>query len=266
MPVEFLLFIYFLTFTENMQDIDLFSLQKNIRETFPDKHIGFKKCRNGLIVVLEILGENNENRRAIRNMDHATMRCSKAYVLKIFDMIASNVAFSTALAIYDETFEYKVDQIVEPKEKFDTYLDRVSGSGIHYFRTLDPAFFWNYIPNDGLKKEWYDNGHLKDQYSLKDGKRDGPAKSWFDDGQLWEQIIYKDDVFHGLYESWYENGRKQNVATYNNGNLDGEYVTWHDNGVRERQCVYKNGQIDGYDVYYLGQGKIARFLNGVQVY
>ena len=124
------------------------------------QHIGYKKCHNGRIAVLEILGKNNEEREDIVDKSFAGMRCSMARVVRIYDMHDPELEYEEAFGIYNKCFKYTVGEVVEPVDEFDEDLNEVCSSGIHYFLREEPAYYWKYEPENGLCEGWYINGQI----------------------------------------------------------------------------------------------------------
>ena len=159
-------------------------LQKRQR-TEPEPNIGYKKAKEGFIVKLEILGENNEKRTDIRDPVHAKYRCSKAKVLDIFHY-KTNEKKESIGGIYNNNFIYKLNEIVETK--FNPNLESVCSEGIHYFKTLKQANFWrfnldNYI---GEFMEWYENGSPYYKCYINNGRYEGKHEIFNEDGKLWK--------------------------------------------------------------------------------
>ena len=229
------------------------------------KHIGYKKCRDGRIVVLEILEKHNEDRRDIVDKQFAKMRCSKARVIRIYNMHDQSIEYDEAYGIYDKTFKYTVGEVVEPVDEFDNYLDEVCGSGIHYFLTEEPAYYWKYKPENGPYESWNSNGQMWMRYTYKNGKPDGLYESWQSNGLMDTRYTYKNGELDGLWESWYENGKMSVRCTYKNGEFDGLYESRYSNGQMRVRCTYKNGKLDGPSESWYLNGQIWKrctFKNG----
>jgi len=45
---------------------------------------------------------------------------------------------------------------------------------------------------DGIRKDWYKNGQLKNERTYKNGELDGVWKVYLEDGQLKEEKTFKD--------------------------------------------------------------------------
>ena len=112
----------------------------NIPITCPEEgsFIGFKKCRNNLIVKLEIPAD------ALRcSATGRKCRCSKAKVLSITNADGSDVGTDTVASKYDESFIYKVGEMVEV-HNFNTDRWRECSAGIHFFITRQEAVEYRY--------------------------------------------------------------------------------------------------------------------------
>ena len=201
------------------------------------RHIGYKKCQNGRIVVLEILGKNNENRKDIVDKRFAKMRCSRARVIGIYDMHDPEIECEEAFGIRDKSFKYIVGEIVEPVDEFDEDLNVVCASGIHYFLREEVAYYWEYVPENGLYESWYENGQMWKRCTYLNGKFDGLYEVWYGNSQMHIRSTYLNGKFDGLYESWCENGQIKTRCTYKNGYPHGLYKSWYKTGKMSERCT-----------------------------
>ena len=222
------------------------------------QHIGYKKCRDGRIVVLEILGEHNKDRESVVNEQFAKIRCSRARVIEIYNMHDPEIKYEEAFGIYDKAFKYTVGEVVEPINKFKKNRNIVCASGIHYFLTEEPAYYWKYEPKNDLYKSWHENGQMWERSTYKNGKRDGLYEAWYSNGRALKRCTYENEKPNGLYESWHSNGKMSGRRTYENGEIDGLCESWHPNGQILNRCTYKNGKKDGlYELWY-ANGQMAK--------
>jgi hypothetical protein len=118
------------------------------------RHV-FKKCismnnNHPCILMLEKPIDDflcNESRRWVTKYDMAKFRCNGLTVSIIYDSVENVTLDEIWHRNYncDIVTQYKVDKFVNPNG-FDCNLDRVCGTGIHYFRTLEAAesysFYW----------------------------------------------------------------------------------------------------------------------------
>ena len=226
-------------------------------------HIGYKKIQDGYIVKMRIDGKNNELRDGVKrqNANCAKNRCSKAFVLDIYHM-NDKKKIDSGYGLRDKNFSYKVGEYVEV-DNYDDDLTKVCSTGIHYFLSEEPAFFWkiDFSNYSGESKLYYDNGQLWCQLFYKDGELHGERKEYYENGQLSRQYFYKNGLLHGEYKEYYENGQLWCQSFYKDGKLDGEYKWYYGNGQLRCQRFYKDGLPHGeYKEYYEnGQLMCQRF-------
>ena len=86
--------------------------------------------------------------------------------------------------------------------------------------------------DNGILREYHDNGNLYIEYNYKDGKR------------------------HGEQKRWYENGKVEIIYYYNMGKLEGKQSKWHKNGTIKSELIYKNDKLNGISKEWLSSGKL----------
>ena len=89
--------------------------------------IGYKKCRGGLIVELEIPEDALRSSATTRKC-----RCSKAKVVSITNLDGSKAECTETTSNRDHSFVYKVGETVEVPN-FDTNRFNECSTGIHFF-------------------------------------------------------------------------------------------------------------------------------------
>ena len=112
----------------------------NIPITCPEEgsFIGFKKCKNNLIVKLEIPEDALRSSATTRKC-----RCSKAKVLSVTNVDGSDASTDTAASKHDNNFIYKVGETVEVPN-FNTDRWNECSAGIHFFITRQEAVEYGY--------------------------------------------------------------------------------------------------------------------------
>ena len=95
--------------------------------------IGYKKCRDNLIVKLEIPEDALRSSATTRKC-----RCSKTRVLSITNLNGSDVNVEYAVSKKDSGFLYKVGEVVSVDD-FDTDRWNECSTGIHFFMTREEA-------------------------------------------------------------------------------------------------------------------------------
>ena len=100
--------------------------------------IGYKKCRNNLIVELEIPED------AYRcSATSKKCRCSKAKVLSITNLDGSESTSNVAVSKYDSSFVYRIGETVEVTD-FDQNRWNECSTGIHFFMNRKDAVKYVY--------------------------------------------------------------------------------------------------------------------------
>ena len=100
--------------------------------------IGYKKCRNDLIVELEIPED------AYRcSATSKKCRCSKAKVLSITNLGGSESKSDVAVSKYDSSFVYRIGKTVEVTD-FDQNRWNECSTGIHFFMNREDAVKYVY--------------------------------------------------------------------------------------------------------------------------
>jgi len=229
---------------------------------------GFKKLRDNLIAELEILGENNEQRKGAIVKETAKYRCSKAKVLSITDI--KGKSYEKGYSIYDSNFLYEVGKVIQTK--YDPDIEEVCSEGIHYFKIKKCALTYEtMVPGDftGKWELWYDNGLLRSETYFKNGIYDISHTEWYENGRIEEKTYYVNGKKHGVYETWYGNGQLRKRMHYENGIINGFAESWYENGQLRSQDPYVNGRANGLFSEWYENGQLryryiytSDFMNG----
>lgn len=212
----------------------LCELIEQFRLKFNNEYV-YKACLSRYIVVMEKLADTitNESRKGINNevinTDTAKFRADKLRVVLIIDLkdgttttttitnrFIHNPSYFMNTLPYIFTTEYEVGSIALPNH-FERDLDIVCGGGIHYFRTVEPAFFYNRYTHKSFTGVW---------------------KKWTCDGMLFKQQTYIDGLRNGQSESWYMNGQPKIRCNYIDGVKSDPVEEWHSDGTQKfNQCL-----------------------------
>ena len=108
------------------------------------------------------------------------------------------------------------------------------------------------IIEDGLLREYYDNGNILLEYNFQNGKKNGEQKKWYDNKQLSIKYNYINGNLNGLQKKWYRNGQIKSEVNYINNTLDGITKHWYSNGQLKFVKKYKIGTLietlENYDI------------------
>ena len=74
---------------------------------------------------------------------------------------------------------------------------------------------------NNINTMYYDNGDVKEEETLKDGKREGVFKSYYAGGQVKSVGYYRAGKRDGLFKKFYENGQLMFKAQYRAGAIEG---------------------------------------------
>lgn len=147
----------------------------------------YKSCSWAHIVVMEKLHDTqtNESRADVVNKNTAKFQADKLKVLLIISLKDGSTDATDIVNMFSDrygsyTTHYIVGSIVKPNS-YDNRINVVCTNGIHYFRSLEAAYFYN-MPSmriqNGMYKQWYDNGGLSIQCNVVDG-------NWYVLHEIW---------------------------------------------------------------------------------
>ncbi len=105
-------------------------------------------------------------------------------------------------------------------------------------------------PFTGLYREYYDNGQVKQDMILVNGKIDGQATLWYRSGTIKEIRMFKAGLRDGLWISFNEMEKKTGEASYKDDQKEGHWRIWDDNGVLRYEMYYRKGQKAGLWIMY----------------
>lgn len=148
----------------------------------------YKELSDEWIVVLRKLPDTktNESRDGVVNPLCAKFRADKLFCVKIINALTlkdtsevTNIYTTYGFYPYNIYTKYIVGKVVVP-DGFDTNLDRICTKGIHYFNSLEPAFYYMSMPPDyiGSWKEFTDSGELFMAGKCVNGHKTGYWEKW----------------------------------------------------------------------------------------
>ena len=82
-------------------------------------------------------------------------------------------------------------------------------------------------PYTGRYTEFYDDGMLKMELFLKDGRPEGTYVIYYPDGKIAEVRSYYHGIFHGEWRTYNEAGQLTGIASYKDGQKDGPWRVWN---------------------------------------
>lgn len=98
-------------------------------------------------------------------------------------------------------------------------------------------------PYSGKFVNYYQNGQIEQEGSLKNGLLDRNYTSYYPNGQMRVQSSYKIGVPHGKLTAFYENGEKKCELNYKDGNFDGNNIVYATFFNPKYEVIFKDGRI-----------------------
>ena len=83
---------------------------------------------------------------------------------------------------------------------------------------------------DGLHKDYYDNGQIEAQVEYKSGKMNGQSNYYYESGELQSEGMFKDDNREGVWKGYHKNGKLRKMCEFKNGELSSLEEEWDENG------------------------------------
>jgi antitoxin component YwqK of YwqJK toxin-antitoxin module len=96
---------------------------------------------------------------------------------------------------------------------------------------------------EGIHKEWFRSGNVKDEITYLKGQKEGGFKYWDDKGQLLKEGYYKSNKLEGLVKEWYHNGNIKLEVRYKKGEMHGLRTEWYKSGHKWSEQQMENGYV-----------------------
>ena len=118
----------------------------------------------------------------------------------------------------------------------------------------------------GLLKAYYQNGNVRKEGYYSYGKENGLFKEYNEDGVINFEYYMKDGEMNGAFKTYYENGQVKKLGDSFNGKENGNFKEYTENGVLEVTYTMVNDKFNGLLIEY-ENGKISKkinYLNGIK--
>jgi len=253
----------------------------------------YKRCSDDFIVILKKIDRTitNETRNSVFDSRYAKFRGDCFYVERIFDSQNPNNETSVAYGVND--FEYIVKKIVAVSD-FNPMINEICTTGIHYFKDIRGAYFYN-LPNSlllknmmpvnysGVWKLFDPNGRLYYKCNFVKGMKYGKEIKYFIrnlvelkceyiNDTLIYKCNYKNGKKHGVEIKWYVDQEKTNMSVtafchnaliglkykcdYVEGIKHGKEEHYYKNGILKHCCEYVNGNKNGAETEWYDNGQM----------
>ena len=98
-------------------------------------------------------------------------------------------------------------------------------------------------PAEETIKEYYEDGTLKMEISVKDGKKNGLARSFYPDGTVKTALNFSHNEIWGPVKKFYKNGSLHEESYFENGKRNGKARIYDTEGKLYAEYEYKDGLI-----------------------
>ncbi|MCB0428743.1 MAG: toxin-antitoxin system YwqK family antitoxin [Flavobacteriales bacterium] len=109
---------------------------------------------------------------------------------------------------------------------------------------------------EGIWKQYYCEGNLKNEITYVDDKPLGYAKFYYKTGKISEEGFWKNQKWDGAYKYYHENGNLAYEWNYENGRRQGKQVYYHPNGKVMIEGNWNGGKEDGEQREYYADGTL----------
>ena len=161
----------------------------------------YKICLNKWFIILQKTNDtiDNEMRCNLYSKNDASYRANKLLVLKIFDVNNPKNTIDTINNNFlNSHVIYNVNQIVS-SDKYNSDVNIVATYGIHYYKTIDRAYYslffpynyngyWIYYINDGSGKKICEG-------NINNGEQNGEWKYWVTHNQFVKYIYKNGEIY-----------------------------------------------------------------------
>ncbi|MBR9859918.1 hypothetical protein GYB22_04070 [bacterium] len=111
------------------------------------------------------------------------------------------------------------------------------------FEVSTDALLFENQPFNGVLKRDSDEVNGEAICHYQNGKKNGVFKEWYLNGEIKEVSLFKDGELHGRRICYWPNGTKRYHVNYINGDMDGIYEEWDDNGMNKQTKIYYKGKL-----------------------
>jgi antitoxin component YwqK of YwqJK toxin-antitoxin module len=112
---------------------------------------------------------------------------------------------------------------------------------------------------EGLWKEWHENGQLMREATYDDGRLVGHCQEWYPNGQKRFETNYviagrKDEMMDGMTREWYEDGALMSEGAYTSGLRDGLWKEYYPGGQLMSEAIFDRSKASGAVTVYHPNG------------
>lgn len=111
--------------------------------------------------------------------------------------------------------------------------------------------------DENVVREYFANGKLKTEISVRDSFRQGPTKNYDAEGHLLSEVNYVDNVKEGITTNYYvPSGNVNSTLVYKAGIKEGDEIWYYESGKEYRVTPYVGGKMNGVQKLYYESGEL----------
>ena len=211
--------------------------------------IVFKSCKDWIVVMKKNPDTETNELRSVVNEMYAKYRANKLRVIKIFNKLnpTATVSHVSSNAYEKKSITYRVGQCVYVKEvDFDTDMNNVCSTGIHYFKSVEAAFYFE-LPKKytGPYYKWSSDGDNVAEGYYENDLKTGSWISYYSDRHVKEEGQYENDLKTGLWTYYYSDGNIFKQGHYLGGLQNDKWVYSYNCGTKQQECTFVTGLMQG---------------------
>ena len=220
---------------EESKNVNLVQFEELFKDYICDPNYVFKSTRDAIVVLKKTVNETNEERE-VYDSKYALYRGNEFFVVEIRNRYIPSEILSFTWGVYNLWYE-SGKKITYGNYDYD--IERVYFPGIHYYKTLEPAFY-NLMDTKnftGVFKMWCCNGRLIQLTEYVNGKKHGLSKFMNHCGDINRKCYYKNNKKHGVEIENFNNGKIRSKQNYKDGVLHGisEYYSYTSGKLIQKQ-------------------------------
>lgn len=162
--------------------------------------------------------------------------------MKFNQFISLTFIFCSSLLVIKAQDRYTEKEVTMDHGTMYIKKTMLKVTGVVYNEHGDVGEFKNGL-REGLHKEWFRSGHLKDEINYYNGIKNGDFKYWDDRGQLVKEGHYVNGELDGFIKEWYHNGNIKLEVNYKAGLMHGLRTEWYKSGHKWSEQVMENGYV-----------------------
>ena len=126
---------------------------------------------------------------------------------------------------------------------------------------VNGEYLQNGLAYTGKYTIYFDNGKIKEEFNIKDGKLNGGYLKNHENGTKMDVGSYENNLKFGLWSRYITNGKLIAQASYANDKKDGNWYVYNEEGNKVFEMIYKDGEKTGIWKQWDENGKLVKSID-----